>query len=233
MKNHVLCSVAAVVALSVYGACVIGGTRPTLIGPPMICQSFDIGTAASLPVKENEVQSYDRTKLVSDTLALLNPKIPVIVRMETLRRACILGSFEPQVSKDLLLRLAARALDAEAAGKPDSLGWFDAGYFAASLSQMSVQIGFVAGEANGCEGYLWLQRALAVGKPDAGMEFGAALATHPAMHKGTHEVYEKHLKRAASLAETDSVTEKNVLAHGKNWNVEIKVKEKAKEAVRK
>ena len=29
--------------------------------------------------------AYDRTKLVSETLALLTPEMPVIVRMETIR----------------------------------------------------------------------------------------------------------------------------------------------------
>lgn len=224
MKNHVLCSVAAALALSVYGACVIGGTVPSLPGPPMICQPFDIGTASSLPTAEKEVQAYDRKKLIAETLGLLTPSMPVIVRMETLRRACILCSFDPHIARDLMLRLAARALDAEAAGKPDSLAWFDAGYYAASLSQLSVDLGagFNPGQANGCDGYLWLQRAIATGKPSAGMEFGAALATHPAMHKGTHEVYQKHLQQAAALAEKDSVTEKNILAHCKNWRVELK-----------
>ncbi|MBC7771315.1 MAG: hypothetical protein H7210_02355, partial [Pyrinomonadaceae bacterium] len=74
MKNHVLCSVAAAIALSVYGACVTGGIRPYVPGPPMICHQFDIGSAASLPGSESEINQYDRKNLVQDTLALLTDK---------------------------------------------------------------------------------------------------------------------------------------------------------------
>jgi len=222
MKNHVFCSVAAAIALSVYGACVTGSTRSYLAGPPMICQGFEIGTAASLPVKEDDTRKYDRKKLAKDTLALLASDTPVIVRMETLRRACCLLGSEPGIAKDILLQLAARALDAEAKGKPDRLSWFDAGYFAASLSQLGVEMGFDAGEQMGCVGYLWIKRAVENGKPDAGIEFGAALATHPAMHKGTQETYEKHLQTAAKLAEKGSVIEKNILSHCDTWHVKVK-----------
>lgn len=187
----------------------------------MICHAFEIGNASSLPVKEEETKKYDRKKLVKDTLALLKADTPVIVRMETLRRACTLLGSEPGIAKDLLLRLSARAMDAEARGKSDSLSWFDAGYFAASLFQLGVEMGFEAGEDTGCVGYLWLKRAIETGKPDAGMELGAALATHPAMHKGTQELYEKHLQTAAKLAEKDSVTEKNIKAHCDTWHVKV------------
>ena len=63
-------------------------------GPPLVCHPFDIGVARSLPwngtawnLAGNE--NYDTRNLVRDTLAILDSGAPVIVRMETLRRASL------------------------------------------------------------------------------------------------------------------------------------------------
>src|SRR5688500_4770321 len=62
-------------------------------GTPLICHPYIIGAASSLPGSDGDWKgvnpSYDRTHLVRDTLALLNADTPIIVRMETLRRAAI------------------------------------------------------------------------------------------------------------------------------------------------
>src|SRR5688500_20051787 len=62
-------------------------------GTPLICHPYAIGAAKSLPGSDGDWKgvnpNYDRTNLVRDTLALLTPETPVIVRMETLRRAAI------------------------------------------------------------------------------------------------------------------------------------------------
>src|SRR5205085_9746344 len=63
-------------------------------GPPLICHPFEIANAQSLPWSNpSEWRAvkgdYDLNRLVNDTLALLTPNTPVIVRMETMRRATV------------------------------------------------------------------------------------------------------------------------------------------------
>ena len=93
-------------------------------GPPAICWQIEIGDAKSLPWAGKDAfakdQAYDSRRAVEDTLALLDPAMPVVVRMETLRRATLyLEDSAP--GRDALLRaLMARVLDAEAAGKPSA-----------------------------------------------------------------------------------------------------------------
>src|SRR5215471_10540943 len=103
-----------------------------LAGPPLICHPFDIGTAKSLPwtgtswnLSGNE--GYDTANLVRDTLTLLTPDIPVIVRMETIRRATLYARKDPRAAKELISRLYARATAAETTN-PDPLAYFDVGY---------------------------------------------------------------------------------------------------------
>src|SRR5579872_5385312 len=67
-------------------------------GPPLICHPHDIGSAKSLPWKNDGANKWDNPDpnysvghLSADTLQLLTPGTPVIVRMETLRRAAIYG----------------------------------------------------------------------------------------------------------------------------------------------
>jgi len=63
-------------------------------GPPLLCHPFDIGNAKSLPwtgtgwnLSGNE--NYNTKNLAHDTMALLDANTPIIVRMETLRRATL------------------------------------------------------------------------------------------------------------------------------------------------
>src|SRR5262249_34038560 len=63
-------------------------------GPPLICHSIAIGEAQSLPWTSqgwnlSGAETYDVKNLVRDTLALLDSATPVVVRMETLRRATL------------------------------------------------------------------------------------------------------------------------------------------------
>src|SRR6187455_2370169 len=75
--------------------CSIGllASNTALAGTPLICHPYNIGSAKSLPGSDGDWKgvnpNYDRTNLVHDTLALLTPETPIIVRMETLRRAAI------------------------------------------------------------------------------------------------------------------------------------------------
>src|SRR5262249_62105909 len=71
--------------------------RPALAGPVLICKNYEIGAAKSLPWGGSDWRSvkadYDINRLVDDTVALLTPDTPVIVRMETLRRAVIYAAW--------------------------------------------------------------------------------------------------------------------------------------------
>jgi len=111
-----------------------GFTSPAMAGPPLICHVIQIGDAKSLPYVDLNYQkqngSYDLKHLTRDTLAILESNAPVLVRMETLRRATIYARQDPQVAKELITRLRARAADSDATGRPDPLAWFDVGYLA-------------------------------------------------------------------------------------------------------
>lgn len=188
--------------------------RSSLAGPPMLCQTFDIGDATSIPLDGGV--AYARTKLVGETLAALGPGVAPIVRMETIRRAVNGGTSETR--RELFASLTSRVLDAEASGKSNAEAWFDAGYYAATWHEMDADAGPDAGLASGCAGYAWLKKAISVAANPGEMEFGAALAVHPAMHKGTHEAYRAHLARAAASAPAGSAYERNVKNHCVNWS---------------
>jgi hypothetical protein len=97
-------------------------------GPPAICWPVEIGDAKSLPWGKDAFatdERYDEAKTVDDTLALLDGAMPVLVRMETLRRATIYLDDSRSERAELLRRLMIRVLDAEAAGKPSALAWFE------------------------------------------------------------------------------------------------------------
>lgn len=139
-------------------------------GPPAICWRIEIGDAKSLPWGGNDSfakeKSYDARRVVDDTLALLDGTMPVIVRMETLRRATVYLE-ESAAGRDALLRaLMARVLDAEAAGKPSALAWFDAGYAEGCASQL---------RDHGPGGYAWVKRAKEIAGGGAEIEYACCL----------------------------------------------------------
>jgi hypothetical protein len=123
-------------------AVLLGFTTFAQAGPPLICHSIEIGQAKSLPwVEFNHRGSpdYDLKNLSRDTLAILGSQTPILVRMETLRRATIYARQDPQVAKELITRLQARAANSDAAGRPDALAWFDVGYLAEAYKHMDGQ----------------------------------------------------------------------------------------------
>ncbi len=74
-----------------------------MAGPPLLCHPFDIGTAKSLTWDnsngwQGRVGATSMKTLVADTEALLTPDTPVIVRMETIRRAALYASTDAQVA---------------------------------------------------------------------------------------------------------------------------------------
>src|SRR5437879_11996943 len=109
-------------------------------GPPLICHTIEIGQAKSLPwISHNwnlsGGENYDTKNLVRETLEILAPDTPVLVRMETLRRATLYARKDPVAAKELLARLHARATSAESSAHPDALAWFDVGYLAEAYKQ--------------------------------------------------------------------------------------------------
>lgn len=162
---------------------------PTLAGPLLICHAYEIGNAKSLPwAGQNwrDVQSnYDLKHLVDDTLSCLTPQTPVIVRMETIRRAMIYAEWakvdhkvnyaarDHTVTKALFEKLKARADAAERAGKPDALAIFDAGYFIESWRNIVSKDATIPA----VNGYEMIKKASAMRNADATMEFAAALIT--------------------------------------------------------
>ena len=129
-----------------------------LAGPPLLCHSFDIGNAKSLPwISHNwnvsGAESYVSKNLSSDTLSILNSDATVLVHMETLRRAALYGQGDPQAAKQLLLKLIARA-DASSKDTPaGALALFDEGYFAATLDQLHWINKDFANPAQGLDAY--------------------------------------------------------------------------------
>src|SRR5256886_7242338 len=74
--------------------------------PPLICHSVEIGPAKSLPWISHDWnlsggETYDTKNLVRDTLEILAPDTPVLVRMETLRRATLYARKDPLAAKEL------------------------------------------------------------------------------------------------------------------------------------
>jgi hypothetical protein len=176
-------------------------------GPPLICHPIDIGQAKSLPwVDWNHRGStdYDLKNLTRDTLAILDSSTPVLVRMETLRRATIYARLDPQVAKELITRLQARAANSDAAGHPDALAWFDVGYLAEAYKQWMGK-----GEPNpaaGLDGYALVKKALSLRGQDSEMEFAAALITL----RGPEDAHRDHARKAMAGAESDPFLARNL-----------------------
>src|SRR5207247_1156483 len=121
---------------------------PARAGPPLLCFPYQIGQAHSLPWGNDAFapsKSYDKSKVVPDTLELLKTESSGLVRMETLRRAAIYIGTDSRQATDLLARLSWMAMDSEAIGKPSAHNWFDAGFFAATARQNSADIGWRIG----------------------------------------------------------------------------------------
>jgi hypothetical protein len=196
-------------------------------GPPLICHSIEIGQAKSLPWISHSWnltggENYDTKNLVRDTLEILGSDTPVLVRMETLRRATLYARKDPLAAKELLARLHARATAAESAGHPDALAWFDAGYLVETYKQwigrnlphMTDGMRMDANPAEGVDGYAMVKKAIALRNAalrtdDAQMEFAAALITL----SGPREEHAQHAQKAITGAKTDALLAQNLATH--------------------
>ena len=186
-------------------------------GPPLICHAIQIGQAKSLPLSGegwSGAGSYDVKNLAADTLALLTPQTPVLVRMETLRRATIYARTDPQAAKQLLVRLYNRATDADSAGQPDALAWFDAGYLVEcyrewigrDLPHMTDGLRLDSNPAANLDGYAWVNKAISLKGSDPQMELAAALITQ----QGAPREHQQHLQLAMAGAKNDPLLAQNL-----------------------
>lgn len=193
-----------------------------MAGPPLICHAFEIGQARSLPLASNGwnlsgSENYDTRNLAADTLAILQPDTPVLVRMETLRRATLYARRDPLAAKALLAKLHARATSAESAGHPDALAWFDAGYLVETYKQwigrdlphMTDGMRLDTNPAAVVDGYAMVKKAIALRGDDAEMEFAAALITL----SGPREEHAQHAQKAIAGAKADALLAQNLATH--------------------
>jgi hypothetical protein len=191
---------------------------PAVAGPPLICHAVDIGEAESLPWTSSGwnlsgQETYDVTHLVPDTLALLEPSTPVLVRMETLRRATLYAQQRALVAKELLFRLEARTRE----NPKDALAAFDFGYLVECYRQASwlhQQTDWLKspGDTTGAnlamniDGYERVRKAIALRGGDPQMEFAAALMTT----EGARREHDQHLQNAFAGAKADSMLARNL-----------------------
>ena len=194
---------------------------PALAGPPLLCHPYDIGTAKSLPwVGEKSWfeghPDYKLANLVRDTEALLTPSTPVIVRMETLRRAALYASTDPTVANALLKRAINRAEASEMAGQPDALAFLDAAYLAGAFNEITMMSyskefeprSAVAKQVRGSlDAYALISKAVAARPGDPAIQFAAALISSDE-HRGQ---YPAHAAKARAGANADTLLARNIV----------------------
>jgi hypothetical protein len=188
-------------------AVMLGFTGSAMAGPPLICHPIAIGQAKSLPWVDLNYHTgdggYNLQNLTKDTLAILDSNTPVLVRMETLRRATLYARQNPQVAKELMTRVLARATDSDA----DNIGaltWFDVGYLSETYKQWMGK-----GEPNpaaGLDGYSWVRKAISMRGQDPEMEFAAALITLT----GPEIDHSYHVQKAIAGAKNDPLLAQNL-----------------------
>lgn len=200
-------------------ACLMLAQVATLAGSPLICHPYAIDNAPSLPwsnvTDKFSVQSdYDVNRVVNDTLALLSPKTPVIVRMETLRRATIYTLWHPrnrdatlkahgqQLAAELLTQLLARVPATKRQDAAATLATFDVGYLLSTYRQS----GWQPKQHGNLDAYALVRQAAAQ-SGDATMEFAAALATQDKTQQHAH------LQKALAGAPEGSLLARNLVGH--------------------
>ena len=213
LRIFVRLSLAAFVLL----AALLAAPRPSLAGPPLLCHPFDIGEARSLPWDGAAAwwagqPGYDIKSVTADTTALLTPSVPVLVRMETLRRAALYASQDPAVARQLLAAFTDRA---QRAAADDPFAPFDAGYLTETFRQIArlgdwSELGArarIAREVVGtADGYALIQRTLSLRPDDPSVEFAAALVARGTGQPG----YGRHAAKARQGAAKDALLSRNI-----------------------
>jgi hypothetical protein len=202
---------------AVCGLTLLASATTGRAGTPLVCFPYEIGAAKSLPGSDGDWKgvnpNYDRRHLVRDTLALLTPDTPVIVRMETLRRAVIYATAGMRGWSDkhgfnaedrsntaaLLEKLRERTN--ETTGPARALALFDVGFFTETLRQTGLD--------KSLDGYDLLKKALELRGPDPEMEFALALASS----WPKRPELAGHLSRARAGAKSGSLLAANLASH--------------------
>jgi hypothetical protein len=188
-------------------------TTAALAGPPLICHSFDIGNAKSLPWISHDwrltgTESYDVNHLVSDTTSILDSDSTVLVHMETLRRAVLYAQKDPVVAKRLLLAFIARSNNA--ANTPNAaLATFDTGYLAETFKQYEWINKSGNDPAQNFDGYTLIKKAIQLRPNDPQLQFAAALITLD----GPIPEQKEHAQKAIAGASSDPLLARNLSTH--------------------
>jgi hypothetical protein len=177
-------------------------------GPPLICHPYNIGDAKSLAWGTGSDwnaadPSYNVQNLVHDTLALLDQNPPVLVRMETLRRAVLYGAKDHAAARLLLAQLKERE-----SGNPSASAYFDYGYFLSSLHQINWL--YKEDLSAGIDGYDFVQKALAIAPDSPEMHFAAALIAAGEPRRPSER--DAHLAKARA-AKSDTLLAQNLATH--------------------
>lgn len=190
-------------------------------GPPLLCHPFDTGGAASLPwgkAWNAPDHGYDRRRLQADTMRLLGSGAPVILRMETLRRAAIYASADGAALRGLAASLDAR-IAAARGPQEESLALFDAGYFAETLQDIERLQGYdmpgvgkvdaaaLRGVLARGDGSARMAEALRLRGQDASMRFASALVAAADQRRGD---YDTHARLARAGAAADALLARNI-----------------------
>jgi hypothetical protein len=195
---------------------------PAEAGPPLLCHPFDIGSARSLPWDGTKAfwqgrADYRLEQLISDTEALLTPSTPVIVRMETLRRAALYASVDGEIAARLYGKLGDRvSASQKAGGRPDELALFDFAYLTETYRQIA-ELDRGVNEFRGrgpalrnaignTDGYALIKKALGRPGTNPAMEFAAALMTG----RRDDGAYRVHAERARAGAGKDALLARNL-----------------------
>jgi len=206
-RTSILIAAAFLLALSVFPI-------PALAGPPLLCHTFDIGNAKSLPWISHSwnldgSESYETKNLPADTIALLDNDSSVLVHMETLRRAALYGQKDPVALKHLVLKLVARSDAAGTNSSSAALASFDLGYFAETLKQAQLITKNPSNPAQSLDSRALLKKALQLRGNDPQMEFAAALITL----SGPVSEQQEHAQKAIAGAKSDPLLARNLSSH--------------------
>ena len=186
-------------------------TSSALGGPPLICHSFDIGNAKSIPWISHDwnltgSENYNTKNLAADTIVILDSDSVVLVHMETLRRATLYARKDPVAAKELVTKLVARA-DSAANSQAAALASFDLGYLAECYKQWMGKD--EPNSAQGLDGYALVKKAMQLRGNDPQMDFAAALITL----NGPASEHQDYVQKTIAGAKTDALLAHNLFIH--------------------
>lgn len=207
------------------------GTGGVAVGPPLVCFPYEIGDAKSLPWNATRDEpfttdpKYDESKLIDDTLQILDGSPEILVHMETLRRAAIYAArFDAKPTKgregSLATRLTTtvldRALKQIAADAKNPIYWIDAGYALGATQHMSQSLGRFVSWVE------YFEKAVSLAKSDATVLFAASTAY---LDSPKSDRWAQYFEESYFLAPSDSLLKKNLVLYGERYLGAEKFKE--------